>query len=102
MKRLEVRFAHTPADIWQVGTLAEHGGRIYFEYAATFLRQGYSLSPFKLPFAPGLHEHNDRRFGPLPGLFDDSLPDGWGLLLMDRYFRQSERCGRKSIGVICG
>ena len=22
------------------------------------------------------------------GLFDDSLPDGWGLLLMDRFFQQ--------------
>jgi serine/threonine-protein kinase HipA len=32
-------------------------------------------------------EHTDREFGPLPGLFDDSLPDGWGLLLMDRCFR---------------
>jgi serine/threonine-protein kinase HipA len=36
---------------------------------------------------PGLIEHTDLRFGPLPGLFDDSLPDGWGLLLMDRHFR---------------
>jgi serine/threonine-protein kinase HipA len=35
-----------------------------------------------------LFEHSDRDFGPLPGLFDDSLPDGWGLLLMDRYFRK--------------
>src|SRR5207237_1238451 len=30
----------------------------------------------------------NRSFGPLPGLFDDSLPDGWGLLLMDRMFRR--------------
>ena len=29
-----------------------------------------------------------RAFGPLPGLIDDSLPDGWGLLLMDRLFRR--------------
>lgn len=43
------------------------------------------LSPFKLPPEPGLHEHRDRAFGPLFGLFDDSLPDGWGLLLMDRH-----------------
>ncbi|MEK7745631.1 MAG: type II toxin-antitoxin system HipA family toxin, partial [Elusimicrobiota bacterium] len=35
----------------------------------------------------GLFEHADHGFGPLPGLFDDSLPDGWGLLLMDRHFR---------------
>ena len=26
----------------------------------------------------------------MPGVFNDSLPDGWGLLLMDRYFRQQD------------
>lgn len=44
------------------------------------------LSPFKLPPESGLHEHKDHSFGPLWGLFDDSLPDGWGLMLMDRFF----------------
>ena len=38
-----------------------------------------------------MFEHQDRAFGPLPGLFDDSLPDGWGLLLMDRHFRSLGR-----------
>lgn len=33
-------------------------------------------------------EHTDRAYGPLPGLVEDSLPDGWGRLLMDRMFRQ--------------
>jgi serine/threonine-protein kinase HipA len=46
------------------------------------------LSPFKLPLAPGLHEHRDLAFGSLPGLFEESLPDGWGRLLMDRHFRR--------------
>lgn len=27
----------------------------------------------------------------LPGLTADALPDGWGLLLMDRAFRRAER-----------
>ena len=32
-------------------------------------------------------EHKQQReIGPLFGLFDDSLPDGWGLLLMDCHF----------------
>ena len=61
--------------------------RIYFEYAPEFLDSGLHLSPFKLPLVGGLAEHTDRAFGPLHGLFDDSLPDGWGLLLMDRHFR---------------
>ena len=88
MKKLEVRWARSADETSPVGVLAEDRHRIYFEYDAAALEQGVSLSPFKLPLQPGLIEHTDRRFGPLPGLFDDSLPDGWGLLLMDRHFRQ--------------
>ena len=87
MKQLEVRFTHGPTKAQKVGILAEDRRRIYFEYDSEFLATGWSLSPFHLPFEPGLFEHTDYQFGPLPGLFDDSLPDGWGLLLMDRYFR---------------
>lgn len=91
MKKLEVLFTRSPGDEMPVGILAEDRGRIYFEYAADFLEAGLNLSPFRLPFEPGLFEHRDREFGPLPGLFDDSLPDGWGLLLMDRHFRSLGR-----------
>jgi len=88
MKRLDVRFTRSPGDSLLVGALAEDRGRIFFEYSPQFLATGLDLSPFSLPFEPALFEHKDREFGPLPGLFDDSLPDGWGLLLMDRHFRK--------------
>ena len=91
MKKLEVCFTRSPGDSMAVGTLAEDRGRVYFEYTADFLATGLDLSPFRLPFEPGLYEHRDRDFGPLPGVFDDSLPDGWGLLLMDRHFRSLGR-----------
>jgi serine/threonine-protein kinase HipA len=71
-----------------VGKLAESRKRIYFEYDPSFLSNPIWLSPYKLPPEPGLHEHHDREFGPVFGLFDDSLPDGWGLLLMDHFFRK--------------
>ena len=87
MKKLEVRFTRGPGDSLHVGTLAEDRSRVYFEYAPAFLATGLNISPFRLPFETGLFEHRDRDFGPLPGVFDDSLPDGWGLLLMDRHFR---------------
>jgi serine/threonine-protein kinase HipA len=88
LKRLEVRFAADPlAAARPVGTLVDQGGRIYFEYADAWLKTGLNLSPFRLPFEGGAFEHRDRAFGPLPGVFEDSLPDGWGLLLMDRHFR---------------
>ncbi|HZK79428.1 MAG TPA: type II toxin-antitoxin system HipA family toxin, partial [Humisphaera sp.] len=59
-----------------------------FEYDASFIERELPLSPFKLPLRAGMIEHADVSFGRLPGLFDDSLPDGWGLLLMDRMFRR--------------
>ncbi|MEE9404136.1 MAG: type II toxin-antitoxin system HipA family toxin [Algisphaera sp.] len=88
MKRVMVKLQRGPEDLLTVGTLAEQNNRVYFEYDAAFLNTGINLSPFKLAAGPGLIEHTDLGFGPLPGLFDDSLPDGWGLLLMDRHFRQ--------------
>ncbi|HRK29779.1 MAG TPA: type II toxin-antitoxin system HipA family toxin [Tepidisphaeraceae bacterium] len=88
MKKLAVQLRWSPQETLTVGQIAEADRRIYFEYDADFLRRGLQLSPFKWPPRPGLIEHVDRNFGPLPGLFDDSLPDGWGLLLMDRLFRK--------------
>lgn len=93
MKKLEVRLVQEPGLERVVGQLAEAGPRpasrqIYFEYDPAFLRDPLWLSPFKLPPQPGLLEHRDYAFGPIFGLFDDSLPDGWGLLLMDRFFEQ--------------
>lgn len=86
MKKLDVHLTNGPGDRRLVGQLAETGRRISFEYDSGFLQDPLWLSPFKLPPGPGLHEHRDRTFGPLFGLFDDSLPDGWGLLLMDHAF----------------
>ncbi len=88
MKKLEVRFQCAPGECISVGRLAEEGRRVFFEYHADFLKTEIPLSPFMLPLRPGLLEHTDRHIGDLPGLFSDSLPDGWGLLLMDRHFRR--------------
>src|SRR4051794_34524119 len=90
MKRLEVRLRREPGRERVVGQLAETGPRpaLVFEYDPVFLRDPLWLSPFKLPPQSGLIEHRDLAFGPIFGLFDDSLPDGWGLLLMDRFFQQ--------------
>jgi len=88
MKKLAVHLTRSQQDFVPVGQLAEADRRIYFEYAPEFIETGWQLSPFKFPLRPGLIEHTDRSFGSLPGLFDDSLPDAWGLLLMDRQFRR--------------
>ncbi len=72
----------------KIGSLLQSGPAIFFEYDAEFIELGIEISPFKLPLKPGVYCDKDRLFSGLPGVFYDSLPDGWGLLLMDRYFRK--------------
>jgi serine/threonine-protein kinase HipA len=83
VKRLRVCYSGVSEDPQPVGELAEDRGRYYFEFAPGFLTDGFPLSPFKFPVAPGV-----QTFARLPGVFDDALPDGWGRLLMDRFLRQ--------------
>ncbi len=69
----------------KVGTLAIKDRKIYFEYDKVFLKTGIEFSPYKLPLKEGLHRCDDDTFEGLWGVFNDSLPDGWGKLLMDRH-----------------
>ncbi len=85
MRRLEVHLSTHERSRIHVGDLAEDRGHVFFQYDEAFLETGLNLSPFRLPFSRQLYEHKDQQFGALPGVFDDSLPDGWGLLLMDRH-----------------
>lgn len=95
MHKLEVRLDWGDERV-VVGTLAEQDRRIYFEYDAAFVRAPLPISPFKLPVRPGVFEHTERDFAEIFGVFNDSVPDGWGLLLMDREFR---KCGRDPVTV---
>ena len=67
-----------------MGLLSQREGRVFFEYAAEFLNSELEVSPFKLPLRPGLFEGDPMFAGGLFGVFNDSLPDGWGCLLLDR------------------
>jgi serine/threonine-protein kinase HipA len=87
VKELEVFLNRKQGEELHVGTLVERERRFYFQYAREFIETGLQLSPYHLPLKPGLIEHRPGSFGQLFGLFDDSLPDGWGLLLMDRILR---------------
>ncbi|WP_316846020.1 type II toxin-antitoxin system HipA family toxin [Pedobacter psychrodurus] len=70
--------------IQAVGRLAIRDRIIYFEYNDEFLQNGIEISPFRLPLQRGLIELPQRPFEGLSGVFNDSLPDGWGRLLFDR------------------
>ena len=67
-----------------MGRLLLKNRQIFFEYDATFIKISLELSPFKLPLKTGVIPCMDRTFEGLFGVFNDSLPDGWGRLLLDR------------------
>ncbi|EJL48280.1 HipA-like protein [Rhizobium sp. CF122] len=75
----------------KLGTLAWSGKerRAYFEYAAEFLAAPLLISPFHMKTAPGLIAAARDPFDGLHGLFNDSLPDGWGRLLLDRRLQRA-------------
>ena len=69
----------------KVGTLALYKGRLVaFEYNEGWLREGFSISPFSLPLQKKVFIPKPDPFDGLFGAFADSLPDGWGRLLVDR------------------
>ncbi|HLN74479.1 MAG TPA: type II toxin-antitoxin system HipA family toxin [Prolixibacteraceae bacterium] len=68
----------------EVGELVLSDQKIYFRYHAAYLKTGLNLSPIKLPFSGDIVSAGPQPFDGLFGLFNDSLPDGWGRLLLDR------------------
>lgn len=72
----------------RVGELSRTEGKgIYFAYDKEWLAKGFNLSPLTMKFDDKPQLAQERRlFKGLHGPFADSLPDGWGLLLMDRFF----------------
>lgn len=69
-----------------VGRLAlGYDGICRFEYDTYWLKNGFSISPFVLPLKSGLHVAKREPFNGLFGVFSDSMPDGWGNLLLDRF-----------------
>ncbi|MBQ6567109.1 MAG: HipA N-terminal domain-containing protein, partial [Treponema sp.] len=68
-----------------VGTLALYRDRFAaFSYSDQWLSTGFSISPFSLPLEKRVFIPEWEPFGGLHGIFNDSLPDGWGRLLVDR------------------
>lgn len=75
------------AGVVPVGRLAVRDRKIYFEYHSSYVGRGPELSPLHLPLKPGVSSFDYSLFEGLPGVFNDSLPDGWGRLLFDRFVR---------------
>ena len=74
-----------------VGTLAKTPEMVVaFEYDSGWLNDGFSISPFSLPLIKKVFIPKYEPFGGLFGVFNDSLPDGWGRLLVDRLFLKNK------------
>ena len=74
----------------QVGTMALYENRLAaFEYDGEWLLDGFSISPFSLPLEKKVFVPKIDPFEGLFGAFADSLPDGWGRLLVDRLMRRN-------------
>lgn len=85
IKQIEVVYDDIP-----VGRLAlTKEGLCAFEYSEEWLNSGFSISPFDLPLRSGVFVARPRPFEGGFGVFDDCLPDGWGLLILDRYLQQN-------------
>lgn len=85
LRQIEVVYGNKP-----VGRLAlTKEGLCAFEYSAEWIGSGFSISPFELPLKSGVFIAKSRPFDGGFGVFDDCLPDGWGLLVLDRYLQQN-------------
>ncbi|MDE7247151.1 MAG: type II toxin-antitoxin system HipA family toxin [Lachnospiraceae bacterium] len=86
LNKLDVFYHDRP-----VGTLALYQNRLAaFEYDSDWIMDGFSISPFSLPLQKKVFMPKTDPFEGLFGVFADSLPDGWGRLLVDRLMRKKE------------
>ncbi len=68
----------------ELGELVSANRKIYFRYYPSFIDKRIQISPFKMPISDKLLSADISFFDGLFGVFNDSLPDGWGRLLLDR------------------
>lgn len=88
MKKIEV-ICGAWGQSWVLGTLADNGTQLLFEYSQEALRRGIEFSPRSLKLRPAAYGDFPDYQHRLPGLIADVLPDGWGMLLMDRLIAQT-------------
>lgn len=74
-----------------VGTLqmTPDGRSCTFEYSREWLSSGFALSPFELPLTSDMIFSEPDKFDRGFAVFEDSMPDGYGLYLIDRMLRKS-------------
>jgi serine/threonine-protein kinase HipA len=86
LQKLSVSLRFSPGCELAVGLLAMVNGRVAFQFSKDFVKSGLQISPLTLPlmeqptFAPiGRYSQG------LPFVLAESLSDGWGRLVVDRF-----------------
>ncbi len=88
-KKNKIVFVHWNTEL--VGRLSILPNKLtVFEYDNSFIKNGTSISPFYLPLKSGVFTAKQEPFNGLFGVFNDSLPDGWGTLLTNRMLKENE------------
>ena len=83
VKKIVVSICFNKDEI-EVGELVSEGKSIYFKYYPSFIKSGLEISSVKLKLNTEVNNSGAVPFDGLYGVFADSLPDGWGKLLLDR------------------
>ena len=88
VQTLDIHRTLSSSEVVFVGRLAQNRQGVFFQYDENYIRQFGNLSPFSLHEDLQLQQSPPKPHQGIHGVFGDSLPDGWGLLLQDRIFRQ--------------
>ena len=85
IKKIKVLFSEENVGILQTDPAS---GVCVFEYDKEWIANGFSLSPTELPLQSGLFFADKGLFDGNFAVFENSLPDGYGLYLLDRMLRR--------------
>ncbi len=69
-------------------TMSPDNTRCIFRYDSHWLADGFSISPLELPLKTGLQAARTGNFYGNFGVFEDSMPDGYGNYLLDRILQK--------------
>jgi len=79
----------------KVGVLEQRKEGIFFDFYESFRASPLPISPYKLdPEVKMQYNYFDSMFANgMPGIFNDSMPDGYGEMLMLKHFKQKQITG---------
>lgn len=86
VKKIQVLYRNVPVGTLQMDPSLDV---CVFEYDKTWLANGFSLSPTELPLQSGIFYADKDKLDGVFAVFEDSLPDGYGLYLLDRILKKN-------------